>query len=269
MFNIFSNKAIQDIEQSSEVFTVDTHDSMELYSYIETKSGIELDINKPIIKQKIIDYCKKHNIKSFATLLNKIKIDEFFFKRFVTLITINETYFFREAEQIKNALYVYKKQNSSCLDILCLPSSTGEEVYSTIIIALEMHLNNFRVVGVDIDQVVIQKAREGIYNERSVHRIEEDILEKYFTIKNNNYNIKESIKKYAIFTQCNLFEESLSTIGKFDIIFSRNMFIYFNDAKKILAYKQLEKLKKYNDTKIYLGHADISSSLDNYIRRQK
>jgi len=269
MFKFFSKKVIQQVEQQNIFFTVDTQNLVLLYSFIEKKSGIQLDKNKSIIEQKIISFCKENNINSFTLLLETIKTNEVFFKKFVTLITINETYFFREKEQIQDAFSIHIKQNRSHFDILSLPSSSGEEIYSIIITVLEMKIDNFQVMGVDIDQEVIQKAKEGLYNKRAIHRVDKNILEKYFTLQNNHYQIKESVKKHAMFTQCNLFEDAISHIGNFDIIFSRNMFIYFNDEKKILAYKQLQKLKKYNDTKIYLGHADISSSLDNYIRSQK
>ncbi|MEN4046314.1 CheR family methyltransferase [Sulfurimonas sp. NWX367] len=267
MFNFFRKKALNSLEYSHETNSVEVNRSTkkELYIYIEKQSGIILDENKPLIEQKIVDYCKNNNITSFSKLLEHIQESTFNFEEFITLITINETYFFREHIQIQEALENYKNTHKK-LHILSLPSSTGEEVYSIVITALEMNISNFTVVGVDIDKNVIQKAKEGIYNERSLHRVKQDIIEKYFTKKNNSFYVKEDVKKFVEFHIANIFETNLTKLGKFDIIFSRNMFIYFNDEKKIQAYKHLQQLKKENTTKIYLGHADVSSQLEHYIR---
>lgn len=73
--------------------------------------------------------------------------------------------------------------------------------------------------------------------------------------------------QYIQFKECNLFESEISMLERYDIIFSRNMFIYFKDSTKIEAYKRLESLKKNTNSNIYLGHADISSQLENYIRK--
>ncbi|WP_457748888.1 CheR family methyltransferase [Sulfurimonas sp.] len=271
MFDFFRKKTVTSLIQATDMvdYSVDTSCKSILYSFIEKKTGIILDESKLIIEQKIISYAQKKKIPSFAILLENIQKNISCFEEFMTLITINETYFFREYKQIKEALEVYKECKSQKLRILSLPSSTGEEIYTIIIAALEMGFVNFEVFGVDIDKDVISQAQKGAYKERSVHRIKQNILKKYFRRKGDIFVVQEQVKQFAKFQVNNLFEENLNQLGKFDIIFSRNMFIYFNDEKKIQAYKQLQKLKKDNKTKIYLGHADVSSSLDYYIRNQE
>lgn len=267
MFKFFKSKSQSQQEKIvSPIKDVNTQNIDILYKYIENKSGIYLDKSKAIIKQKIISFCKEKNLRSIDVLLRGLQVDNIFWQEFIQIITINETYFFRENQQIINALEKYK--SFSTLNILCAPSSTGEEVYSVVILALEMGIKNFKAVGIDIDKTVIKKAKECLYNERSLHRVNSTILNKYFISLANSYTVKKSVKKHTLFVESNLFENDILTLGKFDLIFSRNMFIYFKDDKKIEAYQRLELLKKNLSSKIYLGHADISSSLTEYIRKR-
>ena len=220
------------------------------------------------MQNNIISFCKNKNINSFEELLNKLQTKTTLWIEFINIITINETYFFREKNQIIKALIKHNKTTSP-LNILCAPSSTGEEVYSIVILIIEMKITNFKVTGIDISTEAIKKAKIGIYNERSVHKISPNILNKYFHISNNKYKVKDLLKKYTNFIECNLFEDKIYHIGKFDLIFSRNMFIYFKDEIKIKAYKRISALKKDTYSNIYLGHADVSSKLQNYIRMKK
>jgi len=274
MFDFFSKnkKSSQSSQIKNNILTmedINTKHIKSLYSFIEKRTGILLDTNKQIIQHKILSFCLENNISSFSILLDKLKNNKVLFEKFISIITINETYFFREKEQIIDALNSYKKIPKKELRILSLPSSSGDEVYTIVFLALYMNITNFHVVGVDIDEDVIQKAKSGIYQQRALHKIDREILVKYFDVKGDMYRIKKSVKNFTSFYQYNLFEDELFELGTFDIIFSRNMFIYFDDEKKIEAYKQLEKLKKSDDSQIYLGHADISSKLDQYIRSQK
>ena len=217
-----------------------------------------------LVKNHIIALCERYNITSFVTLLEKVKKDKELFTELVDAITIHETYFFREKEQIVEALEQYK--NDTPLSILSAPSSSGEEAYSIAILALEMGIKNFHVTGIDISSAIIEKANRALYSQRSVNFLNAELLEKYFIKISDRYSVKESLKEYMSFKQINLFEDNIYQLGKFDIIFSRNMFIYFKDEKKIEAYKRLESLKKDENSSIYLGHADISSKLSQYIR---
>ncbi len=268
MFNFYFNQKLKTLKNTTEVknVIVNTQEIEVLYSYIEQYSGISLKKSKVLVQNHIVTLCERENISSFRELLTKIKDDKTLFKNLIDTITINETYFFREKEQIKEALKNYKKQEP--FSILSIPCSLGEEAFSIAILALEMGIKKFKVVGIDISTNIIQKANISSYNQRSINFLPTALLHKYFINSNDTYIVKNELKKYVKFLQCNLFEEKINKIGKFDIIFSRNMFIYFKDDKKIEAYKRLENLKKDVHSSIYLGHADISSKLFDYIRNQ-
>lgn len=268
MFNFFSSKKqntlVDDISENQNV----TLDNISLlYTYIEKHSGIFLDIKKNIIQGKIINFCKTKKIQSINKLLEMIQSNDTLWQEFIDIITINETYFFREKQQVEDALKKYLPITTP-LKILSAPSSSGEEVYSIVIMALEMGIESFEVIGIDISQTAILKSKESLYSKRSVHRISKELLDKYFTVEPNGYKLNSEYNKYCKFKECNLFDDSIYSLGKFDIIFSRNMFIYFKDEKKIAGYKRLSKLKKVKSSLICLGHADISSKLASYIRSE-
>jgi len=271
MFSFFRKKQqkLLDIKNTLTPEEICTNHIEPLYSFIETKTGILLDIQKELIRHKILTFCVQNNITSFNILLDELKKNKPFFENFIGTVTINETYFFREKKQIIKALLSHSQTSNEELRILSLPSSRGDEVYTIVLLAFAINLTNFHVVGVDIDKQVIQKAKQGVYNPRALHKIDKETLMKYFEVEGDVYHIKNSVKKFTSFYQYNLFDDELFQLGKFDIIFSRNLFIYFNDSKKIEAYKRLEKLKKNHHSQIYLGHADISSKLHDYIRRHK
>ena len=269
MLNFLFKKKHQDVivKERKQDIIVDTHGIEALYDFIEKNAGISLQKSKVLVKNHIVALCERHSITSFATLLEAVKNSSSLFTELIDAVAIHETYFFREKEQIVEALKQHK--NNPHLSILSAPSSSGEEAYSIVILALEMGINNFHVTGIDISSTIIEKANRSLYSQRSVNLLDKNILEKYFLKVNNSYNIKENIKQYVDFKQMNLFEKDIYKLGKFDLIFSRNMFIYFQDDKKIEAYQQLEALKKDSSASIYLGHADISSRLSQYILRNE
>ncbi len=262
---LFANNKTSDIKKDDATIAVNIEALEALYKYIENRSGIALQKSKALIQNNIISFCKNKNISSLQMLLKRLQNNDALWREFVNLITINETYFFREKSQITEALNK-NRVTKNRLDILCAPSSTGEEIYSVVILALESGITNFQVMGIDISTKVIQKAQYGVYNERSVHKIPKNLLNKYFNELDAKYILKDEIKTYTECIECNLFEDKIYQLGKFDIIFSRNMFIYFKDDKKIEAYKRLKTLKKDTYSSIFLGHADVSSKLSDYIR---
>ncbi len=266
MFSFLFKKTEHDLntKENHHNIAVNTDGIEALYDFIEKNAGISLQKSKVLVKNHIIALCERYNISSFLSLLEEVKNNKTLFTELVDAVTIHETYFFREKEQIVEALKQHK--NNSPLSILSAPSSSGEEAYSIAILALEMGIKNFHVSGIDISRAIIEKANSSLYSQRSVDFLSQELLEKYFIKTHDRYSVKESLKEYATFKQINLFEDDIYQLGKFDIIFSRNMFIYFQDEKKVEAYKRLESLKKDENSSIYLGHADISSKLSQYIR---
>ncbi|MCF6173854.1 MAG: protein-glutamate O-methyltransferase CheR [Campylobacteraceae bacterium] len=259
MFSFFKKKSQVQVEK--EVIQEENFRNIEkLIIYFKNETGIDFFNKKDIIKNKLIIFCRKKEIFSFEVLFSKIFEDRNLKQELIDYLTVNETYFFRETQQIEGMIQKAKKLGYK-VEILCAPSSSGEEPYTIAIMMLEagFKYSDFHIIGIDISQKIISKACEAKYNERSLHRVSENLKEKYFTKNNKFYVLKNIIKHRVSFRCVNIFDESLISLRKFDFIFSRNMMIYFDKETKIKAKNILQKLLKRPNESIYFGHADMVS----------
>lgn len=183
-------------------------------------------------------------------------------KDLIRLVTTNETYFEREQhhfDYLMDEILPTMDQNDTGrpIRILCAPCSSGEEPY-TIAIRIESSQHRFKrrieILGIDISEEMIEKAKEGVYSPRSVHALSEYVRETYFQADPKGYRIRPFLKSTLSFEAGNLFDPEIwKSIGDFDIIFSRNMMIYFDAQKnRELLMRFHDHLKGY----LILGHAD-------------
>ena len=120
---------------------------------------------------------------------------------------------------------------------------------------------DIEIVGIDIDSTVIEKAKNAKYTDRAVHAIPTDIYSKYFHKKMGANYFSEDLNGAVDFKVVNIFDKlDVRKLGKFDIIFSRNMLIYFDDASRkevAMTFYDLLKLDGY----VLLGHAEYMSRI--------
>lgn len=181
----------------------------------------------------------------------------------INLITTNETYFERESHHFERLIDEILPQidrsgvASKPIRILCAPSSSGEEPYTIALRILESSLRLSRaieIIGVDISPEMIRRAREGIYSERSVHALKPEILHRYFSAQNQGFKINVLKGLSVRFLAGNLFDSQLwNELGTFEIIFSRNMMIYFDRSKN---RELLLRFRDHLEGLLILGHAD-------------
>jgi len=233
-------------------------DTEPLYRYFNDLTGIHFDQKEEITTLKLTRFAKEHRCYSFGDLLSKLKSDPVLSQKLVNFLTVNETYFFREMDQIHYMVMEIQK-TSAQVRILCAPGSTGEEPY-TIAIALSeagIDMKRIAIVSVDINTEAIHYAQEALYTKRSLHRVDPMITERYFNEEENRYRLIETIRQKVEFKNLNLFESGLFELGKFDYIFSRNMLIYFDPHKTALAIKRLTSMVRNSSSVLFFGHADI------------
>ena len=256
----FRQKYQNHLEQSENVTeSPDDFNNIDRISeYFEEITGITFVKQKTILKSKLITFCKNNHISSFNECLNLIKSNEQYKQELINKLTTNETYFYREQHQLFELVNKIKNQQGKA-DILCAPCSTGEEVYSIIIMLLEnnVSLDKFKITGIDINTQALEKSRQGIYNVRSISKVPGDILHKYFLKKNGKYHVINELKEHVDFKQDNVFSSSFKKNGKFDFILSRNLLIYFDKEKKLIVKDIFQKMLKNADGKVYYGHADL------------
>jgi chemotaxis protein methyltransferase CheR len=162
---------------------------------------------------------------------------------FVSHITNNETYFFRERNQLSVFSELLpelkrerQKSHENTLRIASLASSSGEEAYSVNILVQESGLFawdwDVRIIGVDIDRNAIRKAREACYTTNSFRVMNGNAgyIERYFGCENGQYLLKRPLTKNVEFKVGNILDSSLfEDMGKLDVIFCRNVLIYMSD----------------------------------------
>lgn len=191
---------------------------------------------------------------------------------FINAFTVNETYFYREDHQLHcltSSLLsqrILAKSAGETVRIWSIPCSTGEEPYSIAMWLLEnwpeVDSFNVEIVGSDIDTAVLSAAREGIFGKRALMRLAPNLVEKYFVPRGlNQWQIRDELRQSVAFTAANVVERAQTRPhGRFDVIFCRNVLIYFDDTSRRVAAENLyENLAPGGF--ICLGHSESMSRI--------
>jgi len=176
-------------------------------------------------------------------------------EQLINLFTINETYFYREDHQfsalVNNMLpeITAQKPAGERIRIWSLPCATGEEPYSIVTYLLEhwagMQDYDVEILASDIDTNVLAAAKAGVYDERALQRLPPELIKHYFHPRGGSeYQIVPMVRDAVHFTQVNAQDAAdMRQYGMFDVIFCRNMLIYFDDQSRLrtveACYEQL------------------------------
>lgn len=256
------------------LFTWDNFEK--LSEYIYRKTGIHLSEEKHFkkIEKLLNEKAEEYKINSFRQYFTMLRFEDKngeIFQELTNTITVNETYFFRENYQFETLANKVIKEVAARspkhrpIRILSAPTSTGEEPYSIAIHLLEegtiVNERDIEIIGIDIDSECISKGKKGIYTPRSVHAIPKNLVEKYFNKKGMFYELDRDIRGAIHLQVANVFDKvQMRKLGKFDIIFSRNMLIYFDDAsQKEVAMTFYDMLNPGGY--VFLGHAEHMSRI--------
>lgn len=192
----------------------------------------------------------------------------------VNLLTVNETYFFRETYQFDAIVRTLLDEvaahhpHERRLRLWSLPCATGEEPYSLAIYLLEhwSRVDEFEIeiVGSDIDTEVVAQAREGLYSARSVQNLSPELMRKYFRpAGTGRFQICDSLRESIMFTQTNLNDPAIvAGSGRFDIILCRNLLIYFDEPARRRAASTLYDALRPGGV-LCLGHSESMSRISN------
>ncbi len=255
-------------------FTESNFEKMSEYIYRKSGIFLEGDKHQAKLQNYVSKRCEAINLESFRKYFYKLRFDDgdgVEFQELMNAITVNETYFFREVNQLDvlagnllPELHKLRAPNEP-LRILSAPCATGEEPYSMVIKILEednvINERDIEIVGIDIDSTVIEKAKRGVYTNRAVHAIPKHLLGKYFKQETVSNIFSEELKGAVDFKVVNVFDKAqVRALGKFDVIFSRNMLIYFDDASRKEVAMTFYDLLKPNGY-VLLGHAEYMSRI--------
>jgi len=192
----------------------------------------------------------------------------------VDALTTNETYFFREEFQLKTftqeILPEIRKRKESQGDrrlrIWSAGCSTGEEPYTIAMLLLEIpFLQNWQVdiIGTDISQKVLQVARKGVYGNSSFRSTDPTYQQRYFSEVEGKFRIADKVKNLVTISHLNLFDAPrVALLGKMDIVFCRNVIIYFDPAgKKRVVESFYQRL--HPEGFLLLGHSESLMNITN------
>lgn len=245
-------------ETTKEAVVEDFSDVDPLLDYFKGETGIDFDAKREIITRKLINFCRDRKIHGFDDALRELRDNERLKQELIDFLTVNETYFYREIVQIKEVVELVKSSNKK-MDILCAPSSTGEEPYTLVMMLLEAGVSpeRFHILGIDINADAVARSEKALYRERSLHRLPPQMIQRYFSEAEGGYRLSETVRRCVDFRRMNIFDPAFSQLGKFDVIFSRNMLIYFDKPTKLDAKRRLEALLKDENGRLFFGHADL------------
>ena len=188
------------------------------------------------------------------------------YRKLMDAITIKETYFFREVDQMKTLVNeiipaIRREKPFETIKIWSAGCATGEEPYTIAMLCIEKgyHLGNARVeiFANDISQEAIQKAKQGVYKQTSFRSTDPAYLQRFFTANDDGtHRVRDEVKELLNFFCINLLEKNrLTFLPIFDIIFCRNLIIYFDDESKRKVIESFYH-KLYPKRYLFLGHSE-------------
>ncbi|MBO5245775.1 MAG: protein-glutamate O-methyltransferase CheR [Eubacterium sp.] len=222
---------------------LDNYEQFKKDIYALTKIDLNAYKEKQM-RRRIDTLIGKNKVDSYDKYVALIKQDQEKFEQFVNFLTINVSEFYRNPEQWKILdKEVFPKlieRFGKKLTIWSAACSTGDEPYS-LVMALSRHLplSDIKIIATDIDKQVLEAAKVGLYNEKSIASVPEDLKKKYFTQIGSSFQISEEIKSRVEFREHNLLRDEYPT--NCNMIVCRNVVIYFTDEAKDEIYEKFHK----------------------------
>jgi chemotaxis protein methyltransferase CheR len=242
----------------------------QLRNFIYEKSGIFIpDTKKYLIENRLLRRIQENSLKSFEEYFSFVTNSgyERELPRLFDAVTTNETFFFREPQQFdvlcgEILKRITERGCSKNIKIWSAACSTGEEPYTIAMIFKERFSDvRLEIIASDISNSVLESARRGVYSTYSIRNVPQNYLFKYFTKSGESYALNESIKRDVQFRNINLIDEkSTKTIKNVDVIFCRNVLIYFDDKAKKKAVSNLYDCMKQNGY-LFIGTSESLHSV--------
>jgi chemotaxis protein methyltransferase CheR len=255
-----------------------------LRKLLKERSGLDLSPDKQyLVESRLVPLARKASLAGISELVQKMKAGgaEALIAEVVEAMTTNETFFFRDKtpfDHLKDTMLPALLQARAArrtLRIWCAASSTGQEPYSIAMClkGLGAAIAGWKIdiVATDLSQGVLEKSKAGIFSQFEVQRgLPIQLLVKHFTQVGDMWQLNADIRSMVQHRQLNLLQD-FSHLGTFDIIFCRNVLIYFDQDTKVGIFERLSKLVE-GDGFLVLGAAEsvvgISEAFKPYPERR-
>jgi chemotaxis protein methyltransferase CheR len=230
----------------------------QIAAYVHSICGVQLDGSKRyLIESRLSNLVRQSASHSYAALCQKASADATgeLQGAIIDAITTGETSFFRDQspyELLRMKLLpelierrATAGQGKIPIRIWSAACSTGQETYSIAMVLREvlgpLEKYNIRLIGTDISPEALQRAAAGVYNPVEVSRgIENGRLARYFIKEEHRWRVRDDIRAMVTYRRQNLLRD-FSLLGRFDVIFCRNVAIYFSDADRASLFERLAK----------------------------
>ena len=240
-------------------------------SLIYEKAGISLSTNKrQMVVSRLSKRMRQLNIDSFRKyhdlVTKKENVSEL--QNTIDYLTTNETYFFREPKHFEflKSEIIGEMNSGTNFNVWSAASSTGEEAYSIAMVLAEkfgLH-SDWRIFGTDINSDVVNQAKQGLYPIQESEKISRDYLREYclkgVREQSGTMLMDSKIKRHINFQRLNLNDKWAENISNFDIVFLRNIMIYFDlETKQRLVDKIADKIKPGGY--MFIGHSETLNNV--------
>lgn len=205
---------------------------------------VNIDLNyykEKQMKRRISSLLTRNNFRDFDDYFIGLKENKVLLEQFINYLTINVSEFYRNPSQwvvLQNDIIPsLMDKNKGGLKIWSSACSTGEEPYSLVMMLSNFFpLKDIKVLATDIDEEAMNKAKLGLYNEKSLANLPNGFKEKYFTKIEGSYKISDEIKKCVEYKKMDLLKDRFPS--NIDLITCRNVMIYFTEEAKELLYSK-------------------------------
>ena len=245
-----------------------------LRKLLKDHSGLDLSADKQyLIESRLLPLSRKCGVPGIGDLVQKMKGgSSTIIAQVVEAMTTNETFFFRDKipfDHLREAIIAAMAQARAArraLRIWCAASSTGQEPYSIAMCLKEAGplLSGWRteIVATDLSQAVLEKSKAGVFSQFEVQRgLPIQLLVKYFTQNGELWQISSELRAMVQHRQLNLLQD-FSHLGVFDIIFCRNVLIYFDQNTKVSIFERMSRMME-SDGVLALGAAESVVGITN------
>lgn len=226
-----------------------TNDYKQFTQQIHTKIGINLNLYKESQMKRRLDALRiKRGFQNYDSYFQALNKDVELLKEFTDRITINVSEFYRNPkrwETLQHKVLPYLMTDRKKLTIWSAACSTGEEPYSLAILLTKYFPEiTFEIIATDLDEIVLRKAKQGIYQESALSDLPSELKREFFIEKHGLFHIDSILKRNITFKQHNLLADHYPR--NMDLIVCRNVLIYFTDEAKKQVYRNFANALRKN-----------------------
>lgn len=246
---------------------------------VHKKTGIDLSLYKEAqMKRRLTSLYLKKGYASFSDFYQALSKDQLLMDEFLDRMTINVSEFYRNAKRwdvLDKTILPGLIKNNQQLNVWSAACSTGEEPYTlAMVLSKHMPISKVKILATDIDDKVLEKAKHGVYSERSLNEAPPEMVKTFFHQDETKYTISDEVKRAVIFKRKNLLSDSFG--GPFDLIVCRNVLIYFTEEAKEELYKKFSSALKPggilfvgSTEQIFNPHTYMLETADTFFYRKK